>query len=324
MKVLDQITLPVSKELEKFEDYFRSVLKTDIGLLDTVIRYLVSRKGKRIRPLLIFLSANLVGEANERTFIGATMVELLHTATLVHDDVVDEAQERRGILSINAKWNNKIAVLLGDFLLAKGLLIAIENDEFEFLHVLSEAVKLMSEGELLQIQTSREFEIDENRYFEIIYSKTASLISACCEIGCLSVTDDKEKRAKLKEFGRLIGLAFQIRDDIFDYIGKTSIIGKPVGNDIREKKITLPLIYALQKVSDREAKAIVNIVKSNKKRKDVKEVIDFVIENDGIGSAQATAIDFINKAKSILQEFPINSARESLLRLADYIVEREK
>jgi octaprenyl-diphosphate synthase len=324
LKVLDQITLPVSKELEKFEDYFRSVLKTDIGLLDTVIRYLVSRKGKRIRPLLIFLSANLVGEANERTFIGATMVELLHTATLVHDDVVDEAQERRGILSINAKWNNKIAVLLGDFLLAKGLLIAIENDEFEFLHVLSEAVKLMSEGELLQIQTSREFEIDENRYFEIIYSKTASLISACCEIGCLSVTDDKEKRAKLKEFGRLIGLAFQIRDDIFDYIGKTSIIGKPVGNDIREKKITLPLIYALQKVSDREAKAIVNIVKSNKKRKDVKEVIDFVIENDGIGSAQATAIDFINKAKSILQEFPINSARESLLRLADYIVEREK
>ncbi|MFN3269190.1 MAG: polyprenyl synthetase family protein [Candidatus Kapaibacteriota bacterium] len=324
MKVLDQITLPVSKELEKFEEYFRSVLKTDIGLLDTVVRYLVSRKGKRIRPLLIFLSANLVGEVNERTFIGATMVELLHTATLVHDDVVDEAQERRGILSINAKWNNKIAVLLGDFLLAKGLLIAIENNEFEFLHVLSEAVKLMSEGELLQIQTSREFETDENRYFEIIYSKTASLISACCEIGCLSVTDDKEMRAKLKEFGKLIGLAFQIRDDIFDYIGKTSIIGKPVGNDIREKKITLPLIYALQKVSDKEAKAIVNIVKSNKKRKDVKEVIDFVIENDGIGSAQATAIDFINKAKSILQEFPNNSARESLLRLADYIVEREK
>lgn len=324
MKVLDQITLPVSKELEKFEEYFRSVLKTDIGLLDTVVRYLVSRKGKRIRPLLIFLSANLVGEVNERTFIGATMVELLHTATLVHDDVVDEAQERRGILSINAKWNNKIAVLLGDFLLAKGLLIAIENNEFEFLHVLSEAVKLMSEGELLQIQTSREFETDENRYFEIIYSKTASLISACCEIGCLSVTDDKEMRAKLKEFGKLIGLAFQIRDDIFDYIGKTSIIGKPVGNDIREKKITLPLIYALQKVSDKEAKAIVNIVKSNKKRKDVKEVIDFVIENDGIDSAQATAIDFINKAKSILQEFPNNSARESLLRLADYIVEREK
>ncbi|MEJ5287016.1 MAG: Heptaprenyl diphosphate synthase (all-trans) [Candidatus Kapaibacterium sp.] len=324
MKVLDQITLPVSKELEKFEEYFRSVLKTDIGLLDTVVRYLVSRKGKRIRPLLIFLSANLVGEVNERTFIGATMVELLHTATLVHDDVVDEAQERRGILSINAKWNNKIAVLLGDFLLAKGLLIAIENNEFEFLHVLSEAVKLMSEGELLQIQTSREFETDENRYFEIIYSKTASLISACCEIGCLSVTDDKEMRAKLKEFGKLIGLAFQIRDDIFDYIGKTSIIGKPVGNDIREKKITLPLIYALQKVSDKEAKAIVNIVKSNKKRKDVKEVIDFVIENDGIGSAQATAIDFINKAKRILQEFPNNSARESLLRLADYIVEREK
>ncbi|MGB9771177.1 MAG: polyprenyl synthetase family protein [Candidatus Kapaibacteriota bacterium] len=324
MKILDQIALPVAEDLERFDSYFLSVLKTDIGLLNTVIRYLVSKKGKRIRPLLIFLSASLVGDVNERTFVGATMVELLHTATLVHDDVVDEAKERRGILSINAKWNNKIAVLLGDFLLAKGLLVAIENNEFEFLRVLSESVKLMSEGELLQFQTSYELETSEQRYFEIIYNKTASLISACCEIGCLSVTDDVEVRRKMKEFGKLIGLGFQIRDDIFDYIGKSSIIGKPVGNDIRERKITLPLIYALQNVSKSEAKNIVNKVKSKSSKKDVKELIEFVIKNNGIETAQATANGFVTKAKSILVEFPDSEARSSLLKLADFIVEREK
>lgn len=324
MKVLDEIISPVAKELERFEDYYRSVLRTNIGLLNTVIRYLTSRKGKRIRPLLIFLSAGLVGKINERTYIGATMVELLHTATLVHDDVVDEAKERRGLLSINAKWNNKIAVLLGDFLLAKGLLIAIDNNEFEFLRILSEAVRLMSEGELLQIQTSREFETTEERYFEIIYSKTASLISACCEIGCYSATDDPDARAKLKEFGKLIGLAFQIRDDIFDYVGKSSIIGKPVGNDLRERKITLPLIYALQNVPDKKAKDIVGIVKSHKKKKELNVVIDFVIQNNGITFAQNRAKELIEKAKAILKDFPQNEAKSSLIRLADYIIERDK
>lgn len=324
MKVLDEIISPVAKELERFEDYYRSVLRTNTGLLNTVIRYLTSRKGKRIRPLLIFLSAGLVGKINERTYIGATMVELLHTATLVHDDVVDEAKERRGLLSINAKWNNKIAVLLGDFLLAKGLLIAIDNNEFEFLRILSEAVRLMSEGELLQIQTSREFETTEERYFEIIYSKTASLISACCEIGCYSATDDPDARTKLKEFGKLIGLAFQIRDDIFDYVGKSSIIGKPVGNDLRERKITLPLIYALQNVPDKKAKDIVGIVKSHKKKKELNVVIDFVIQNNGITFAQNRAKELIEKAKAILKDFPQNEAKSSLIRLADYIIERDK
>lgn len=324
MKVLDEIISPVAKELELFEDYFRSVLKTNVGLLNVVIRYLTSKKGKRIRPLLIFLSAGLVGKITQRTFVGATMVELLHTATLVHDDVVDEAKERRGLLSINAKWNNKIAVLLGDFLLAKGLLIAIDNNEFEFLRILSEAVRLMSEGELLQIQTSRELETTEERYFEIIYSKTASLISACCEIGCHSATDDLEARAKMKEFGKLIGLAFQIRDDIFDYVGKSSIIGKPVGNDLRERKITLPLIYALQNVPEKEAKDIVGIVKSHKKKKELNAVIDFVIQNNGITSAQNRAKELVEKAKNILSDFPDNDSKISLLRLADYIIEREK
>ncbi|MCX7909624.1 MAG: polyprenyl synthetase family protein [Ignavibacteria bacterium] len=324
MKIIDQIKSPVSNELEKFDSYFRSVLKTNVGLLNTVIRYLFLRKGKRIRPLLIFLSAGLVGEINERTYVGATMVELLHTATLVHDDVVDEAKERRGLLSINAKWNNKIAVLLGDFLLAKGLLIAVDNKEFEFLQILSEAVRLMSEGELLQIQTSRENDATEERYFEIIHSKTASLISACCEIGCFSATDNFVARGKLREFGKLLGLAFQIRDDIFDYIGKSSIIGKPVGNDIRERKITLPLIYALRNVSEKDAKNIVSLVKTNKKKKDIKEIINFVIQNNGIISAQTRAKELVDKAKAILLDFPDNPYRQSLFKLADYIVEREK
>ncbi|MFN3781167.1 MAG: polyprenyl synthetase family protein, partial [Candidatus Kapaibacteriota bacterium] len=204
MNILENIYRPVVKDLEEFEKYFASVLKTNIGLLDVVVRYLVSRKGKRIRPLLTFLTSGLVGKISERTYIGAAMVELLHTATLVHDDVVDEAKERRGLLSINAKWNNKIAVLLGDFLLAKGLLVAIENKEFGFLEILSTAVKLMSEGELLEIQATKDEEASEERYFEIIYSKTASLISACCEIGCLSSTSDQESRTRIKEFGRLI------------------------------------------------------------------------------------------------------------------------
>lgn len=324
MKVIDIIKQPVAKELDEFEKYFRNSLRTSHSLLTTIIQYLVSRKGKRIRPLLIFLSAGLVGEINQRTFIGATMVELLHTATLIHDDVVDEAKERRGILSINAKWNNKIAVLLGDYLLAKGLLVSVENNEFEFLKILSNAVKLMSEGELLQIQTAKSLEISEERYFEIIYSKTASLISACCEIGCLSASDSSEDRAKLKEFGRLIGLAFQIRDDIFDYEGSSGIIGKPVGNDIRERKVTLPLIYALNSAPENLAQNVFDKVKSKSKRKDIREIIQFVIEYDGITKSRNRAQTLVDKAKEILMEFPDNPARQSLLLLSDYIIEREK
>lgn len=324
LNILDSIYRPVAIELEKFEKYFASTLKTRIGLLDMVVQYLVTRKGKRIRPLLTFLTAGLVGKVNDRTYVGAAMVELLHTATLVHDDVVDEAKERRGFLSINAKWNNKIAVLLGDFLLAKGLLLAIDNKEFGFLEILSTAVKLMSEGELLQIQSSKDEEANEERYFEIIYSKTASLISACCEIGCLSSTNDNEARTKIKEFGKLIGLAFQIRDDIFDYTGKSNIIGKPVGNDLRERKITLPLIYALKNANSKESKAILNIIKKKKKKKEIKEIVDFVIRNNGIASAQNRAKELVESAKQILLEFDDNPFRQSLLLLADYIIEREK
>ncbi len=324
MKVFDQIKLPVAKEIEEFEKYFRNTLRSNVGILNTIIRYLVSRKGKRIRPLLIFLSAGLVGSINSRSFVGAAMVELLHTATLIHDDVVDEATERRGLPSINAKWNNKIAVLLGDFLLAKGLMIAVENKEFEYLQILSNAVKLMSEGELLQIQTSKNLEVSEERYFEIIHSKTASLISACCEIGCLSASNNEEYRHKLREFGRLIGLAFQIRDDIFDYESSSSIIGKPVGNDIRDRKITLPLIYALNNAPYNLAQLVFTKVKSKSKRKDIRQIVQFVVEYDGIFKARNRAISLIENAKNLLFDFPDSPFRSSLLLLADYIVQREK
>lgn len=325
MNVLDDITKPVRLELEEFEVSLRSILKTKSSLLNLIVSYLMRRKGKRIRPTLVFLTANLLGKVNARTHIGATMVELLHTATLVHDDVVDEADERRGLKSINARWNNKIAVLVGDFLLAKGLLIAIENNEFEFLRTLSNAVRLMSEGELLQIQTARENNANESRYFEIIYSKTASLISSCTEIGTISVTNTPELRVRLREFGKLLGFAFQIRDDILDFVGNSGVVGKPIGNDIREKKITLPLIYALQNVQLNQANEIIKRVKSkNNNKKSIREIINFVIENKGIDLAQNKALQLVTEAKELLSDFPINPAKESLLKLANYIVERIK
>jgi octaprenyl-diphosphate synthase len=241
---LKQISQPVTSELETFDGYLRDSLKTTTPLLDTVVRYVLKRRGKRVRPTLVFLAAGMTGEITNRSFIGATMVELLHTATLVHDDVVDSADSRRGFASINAVWKNKLAVLVGDYLLSKGLLIAVNNDEFDFLKVTSEAVRRMSEGELLQIQKSRQKTIDEETYFKIISDKTASLISTCCEVGAIAAGVTDEKREKLRHFGENIGLAFQIRDDVLDYTSRKSILGKPVGNDILEQKITLPLIYA--------------------------------------------------------------------------------
>lgn len=321
---LEEIFKPVHEELDKFNKSFRSTLKTKVGLLDLIILYLIQRKGKRIRPALVFLAANLVGRTNPRTHIGATLIELLHTATLVHDDVVDEADKRRGFPSINAKWNNKIAVLLGDYLLAKGLLIAIENSEFEFLRATADTVRLMAEGELLQIQTAKENVADESRYFDIIFGKTASLISTCTEIGALSVTDDKNTCSRLKEFGKLLGYAFQIRDDIIDLVGNSSVIGKPVGNDIKERKITLPLIYALQNVHPDQASEIIRKVKSKNKRKDIQEIINFVSQNKGIDLAQSKAYQIVEEAKNLLKDFPNNEAKDSLLKLADFVVERKK
>ncbi|MCX7736288.1 MAG: polyprenyl synthetase family protein, partial [Candidatus Kapabacteria bacterium] len=258
------------------------------------------------------------------SYVGAAMVELLHTATLIHDDVVDEAKERRGIASINARWNNKIAVLIGDYLLAKGLLIAVENKEYGFLESLSRTVKRMSEGELLQIQKSKDYHIDEKTYYQIISNKTASLISTCCEIGAIATTNDVSIQQKMREFGELVGISFQIRDDIFDYSSKSSILGKPVGNDLKEKKITLPLIHSLSKVNGSEAKEIIKLIKEKKiTKREISKVIDFVKANGGIEYAETRAREYIEKAQQILETFPDSPAKKSLQNLSIFVFERD-
>jgi octaprenyl-diphosphate synthase len=267
----------IGKELERFEIHFKDAVKSRVALLDRIMQYIVKRKGKQMRPMFVLLSAKLNGEINDASYRAASLVELLHTATLVHDDVVDDALERRGFFSINALWKNKIAVLVGDYLLSKGLLLSLENKDFEILTILSDAVKKMSEGELLQMEKTRNLNFDESVYYEIIYGKTASLLSSSCAAGASSVTKDPEQIQKMKDFGEYVGMAFQIKDDLFDY--GDEIIGKPTGNDIKEKKLTLPLIHILQKCSPALKKEIIYIVKNNNndKRK-VKFVIDHVKE----------------------------------------------
>ncbi|KXK56913.1 MAG: Polyprenyl diphosphate synthase [Chlorobi bacterium OLB7] len=251
---LSTISRPIEPHLKEFRKFFRESMNSKMLLLDTVVRYILRQKGKQVRPILVLLSAEVAGGTTRRAYVGATMVELLHTATLVHDDVVDEADERRGFPSINAVWKNKVAVLVGDYLLSRGLLVAVENKEYEFLGVTSEAVRRMSEGELLQIQKSRKLDIKEEEYFKIISDKTASLISTCCELGARSATDDPAAHHALRTYGEMVGIAFQIRDDIFDYVSTDAAIGKPTGNDLKEKKLTLPLIYSMNNAPRKEAK----------------------------------------------------------------------
>lgn len=320
---LNDICLPVKSNLEEFNDYFKSLMQTKVSLLNLVLRYITKRKGKQVRPALVFLSAKLVGEINPRSNIGAAMIELLHTATLVHDDVVDMASERRGVASINAEWNNKIAVLVGDYLLSRGLLNAVNNDEFEFLKVTSNSVKRMSEGELLSIEKSKSVEITEEEYYQIIGDKTASLLSSCCEVGAISATDDKEKQLAMRMYGEYVGIAFQLKDDILDFESKSSILGKPVANDIKEKKITLPLIYAFSKASKSEGKAIQKIIKNgNLKTKDIEEVINFIKKYNGIVYAQEQALNYSNKAKEQIAQFPDSDAKKSLMEFADFVISR--
>ncbi len=320
---LNDICLPVKSNLEEFNDYFKSLMQTKVSLLNLVLRYITKRKGKQVRPALVFLSAKLVGEINPRSSIGASMIELLHTATLVHDDVVDKASERRGVASINAEWNNKIAVLVGDYLLSRGLLNAVNNNEFEFLKVTSNSVKRMSEGELLSIEKSKSVEITEEEYYQIIGDKTASLLSSCCEVGAISATDDKEKHLALKMYGEYVGIAFQLKDDILDFESKSSILGKPVANDIKEKKITLPLIYAFSKASKSEGKTVQKIIKNgNLKTKDIEDVINFIRKYDGIIYAQAQALEYSKKAKLQIEHFPESDAKKSLFEFADFVISR--
>lgn len=320
---LTEIIKPVKDDLKEFSTYFKGTLNTKVALLNIIIKYVTQRTGKQIRPVLVFLSAKVSGEVNKRSYIGATLVELLHTATLIHDDVVDEATERRGIASINAKWNNKIAVLIGDFLLSKGLLTAIDYNEFKFLQAVSVTVKRMSEGELLSIDKSRGGNIDEETYYRIIGDKTASLISSCCKIGSISASDNSEFHEALAQFGENVGIAFQIKDDILDYTSRSILLGKPVGNDIKEKKITLPLIFALSKMHEDEAERIQKrILKGKMKKNEIIELINRVIELGGIEYAENSALKYIEKAKQNLAVFPESEAKNALLLFADFAVSR--
>jgi octaprenyl-diphosphate synthase len=324
MSALTGIKKPVANEMTEFEVYFSKTMRSEIPLLNIILNYILRRKGKQMRPLLVFLTAKLNGEIVESTYIAATCIELLHTASLVHDDVVDDAHERRGSLSINALWNSKIAVLLGDYLLSTGMHICVEKSRYDMLEIISEAVKSMSEGELLQLQKARKLNIKEEDYYKIIVSKTAALLSACTACGARSVSEDTETIQLMKEFGENIGLAFQIRDDILDYEG-TGLTGKTVGNDIKEKKITLPLIHALENSSNSKKRHILNVVKSRKKTKsDIAEVISFVIEYGGIEYAAVKMNQFRDKALAILDSYPESEVKESLREFVVYTTSRKK
>ena len=324
MSALTAIKKPVEIEMDEFEVYFSRTMRSDIPLLNIILNYVLRRKGKQMRPLLVFLTARLNGEIAESTYIAATCIELLHTASLVHDDVVDDAHERRGSLSINALWNSKIAVLLGDYLLSTGMHICVEKSRYDMLEIISEAVKSMAEGELLQLQKARKLNIKEEDYYKIIISKTAALLSACTACGARSVSEDTETIQLMKDFGENIGIAFQIRDDILDYEG-TGLTGKTVGNDIKEKKITLPLIHALEQSANSKKRHIINIVKSRKKtRTEIGEVISFVIDYGGLEYAELKMNQYRDKALAILDSYPESEVKESLREFVYYTTSRKK
>ncbi|WP_022834735.1 polyprenyl synthetase family protein [Salisaeta longa] len=321
---LAAIRAPVADELSAFRTYFREAMRADQFLLDKVTQYVLRQKGKRIRPLLVLLSAQLFGPVGEPSFRAAALVELLHTATLVHDDVVDEADERRGVFSVNALWKNKVAVLLGDFLLSRGLLLSLDHQDYDILHTLSDAVRRMSEGELLQIEKSRLLDIDEATYFQIIGDKTASLIAACTKSGAVSTTDDDTAIERMRVFGEKLGRAFQIRDDLFDYAG-ADVAGKPMGIDLQEKKMTLPLIYALREAPSAERKRILKIVKKDDKdRSDVRAVTAFVKTQGGIAYARQQMTTLAAEARACLDDLPPSDARASLIGLTQYTIRRTR
>lgn len=324
MPSLDQIKAPIKQEMELFEKKFQASMKSSVPLLDRITHYIVKRKGKQMRPMFVFFSAGMCGGITEATYVGASLIELLHTATLVHDDVVDDSYERRGFFSVNALWKNKIAVLVGDYLLSKGLLLSVRNNQYNLLRIVSEAVEMMSEGELLQVEKARKLDIEEPVYFEIIRQKTASLISSCCACGAASAGTLDETVARMKEFGEMIGIAFQIKDDMFDY-NTTENIGKPTGIDIKEKKMTLPLIYTLNKVSGKDKRYIINIIKNhNTDKAKVAEVIDYVVANDGITYATKKMNEYQSKAFEILDTFAESPYKEGLRQLVTFTTERKQ
>jgi len=324
MASLNQIKISVKDELNEFESYFHAYMKSHVPLLNIITKYVLKSKGKQMRPILVLLSAKLFGKVTPSTFHAASLIELMHTATLIHDDVVDESYQRRGFLSVNALWRNKISVLVGDYLLAKGLLLSVDNSEFELLKIVSEAVKEMSEGELLQIEKARKLDINEDLYFEIIKKKTAMLIAVSSASGALSAGASTEETLRMKNFGESLGIAFQIKDDIFDYSAGNKT-GKPAGNDIREKKVTLPLIYALKQSSGNEKKQILRIVASKEPGAiELKTVVDFVNAKGGFDYAVKRMEDYKNNAIKILNSFPQNNARTALQKFVIYAANRDK
>ncbi|MBP6793943.1 MAG: polyprenyl synthetase family protein [Saprospiraceae bacterium] len=319
---LKTIQQPIEKELAEFELYFKKAMKSQVSLLDKITYYLVKRKGKQVRPMFVFFSAKLANEINQATYTAAALVEIIHTATLVHDDVVDDSMKRRGFFSINALWKNKIAVLVGDYLFSTGLNLALQERQFEVLYILNKAIKELSEGELLQIEKARKLDIDESVYYEIIRQKTASLIAASCAAGAASVTDDKETIARIKQIGEWIGMSFQIKDDLFDF-GDDNI-GKPTGIDIKEKKMTLPLIYTLKQVSKSEKNEIINTIRNHSDdRKKVRKIIDQVKLSGGLEYSNRIMNEYADKAKKALMEFPESEARKGLNDLINFTINRK-
>ena len=319
---LNDLRRPIDDELAEFDKFFKDAMRSKVGLIDLIARYIIRQKGKKVRPLLVLLSAKLCGNINAGSYRAATLVEILHTATLVHDDVVDDADTRRGLASINAVWKNKVAVLMGDYLLSRGLLLSLENKDYFFLHSTSNAVKRMSEGELLQIQKSRQLDNDETTYLQIIADKTASLFSTCTEIGAASATEEPDKRDAMREYGHNVGMAFQIQDDLLDYLGRKSVIGKPTGIDIKEKKLTLPLIYSLQHAPQRESRQALKIIKNGAKQKELRWVLDFVKQNGGIDYSVQKASDFGRRAIEKLNLFNESPAKEALAGFVEFVLSR--
>ncbi|HLT52385.1 MAG TPA: polyprenyl synthetase family protein [Flavobacteriaceae bacterium] len=325
MKIAEQIKQPIAFEMDLFEEKFRLSMSSKVALLNRITHYIVNRKGKQMRPMFVFLVARMVSntDVSERTYRGASVIELIHTATLVHDDVVDDSNRRRGFFSINALWKNKIAVLVGDYLLSKGLLLCIDNNDFDLLKIISIAVREMSEGELLQIEKARKLDITEEVYYEIIRQKTATLIAACCSLGAASVKPHSGEVETMRKFGELIGMAFQIKDDLFDYTEDK--IGKPTGIDIKEQKMTLPLIHVLNTCSVKERNWLINSVKNhNKDKKRVKEVITFVKEHGGLEYAIEKMKAFRDEALEILQPYPDSEYKKSLQLMVEYVIDRKK
>ncbi|WJJ96629.1 polyprenyl synthetase family protein [Algibacter luteus] len=325
MKVVEQIKQPIAYEMDLFEQKFQLSMSSKVALLNRITHYIVNRKGKQMRPMFVFLVAKMVsnGEVSERTYRGASVIELIHTATLVHDDVVDDSNRRRGFFSVNALWKNKIAVLIGDFLLSKGLLLSIDNNDFDLLKIISIAVREMSEGELLQIEKARKLDITEAVYYEIIRQKTATLIAACCSLGAASVKPESQHVETMRKFGELIGMAFQIKDDLFDY-GEEQI-GKPTGIDIKEQKMTLPLIYVLNQATKKDKKWLINSIKNhNKDVKRVKEVIAFVKQNNGLDYAVTKMKSFQQEALQLLNFYPESEFKSSLILMVNYVIDRKK